>query len=425
MIRTTILVGALAILLSSAAQAAQIHVPDDHARITDALAAAQPGDIIVVKPGSYSPSANGESFPLLLDTDDVWLRGAGIGETILDAEQTATVIDISAMGARVSFMTITGGDDDWGGGIHVLGGDAEIDHTLVHDNGALVRGSGINVSAGSSPYIHHNVVWQNYDTDLVHNGDPHGIQIGGMSFPVVEHNLIGGHDSNGLFSLESSEPTVRNNIFLDNGTPGVRGRGICHFGDDNSVIAYNMFWGNAISAIVMPTGMGNENLSAVDADAVDPSDGLYGNLDMDPLLVDPANFDFHLQALSPAIDAGDPTSPLDFDGTQADIGPFVRGSGTATPPSLGFRIDSAAPNPFLGELTIRYELARSRSVRAELFDLRGRRVRSVELSTRPAGPHELILNAQDDQGRSLASGVYMFVLSSEGERVSVPVVKLR
>ena len=42
---------------------------------------------------------------------------------------------------------------------------------------------------------------------------------------------------------------------------------------------------------------------------------------VDPLLVDPANYDFHLQATSPAIDTGDPTI-LDADGTRSDMGAY-------------------------------------------------------------------------------------------------------
>jgi hypothetical protein len=47
-----------------------------------------------------------------------------------------------------------------------------------------------------------------------------------------------------------------------------------------------------------------------------------GNIDVDPLFVDPVNKDFHLRAGSPCIDTGDPNSPPDPDGTRADMGAF-------------------------------------------------------------------------------------------------------
>ncbi len=47
-----------------------------------------------------------------------------------------------------------------------------------------------------------------------------------------------------------------------------------------------------------------------------------GNFDSDPLFVDPDNGDFHLTADSPCIDTGDPDSPLDPDGTRADMGAY-------------------------------------------------------------------------------------------------------
>jgi len=51
----------------------------------------------------------------------------------------------------------------------------------------------------------------------------------------------------------------------------------------------------------------------------DPVD-IYYNISLDPQFVDPDNGDYHLQPSSPCIDAGDPGSPLDPDGTVADIG---------------------------------------------------------------------------------------------------------
>lgn len=59
---------------------------------------------------------------------------------------------------------------------------------------------------------------------------------------------------------------------------------------------------------------------------------LEGNIDLDPLFVDAANYDFHLQTLSPCIDAGDPNmdgddylyepEDLEYDGSRYEIGAF-------------------------------------------------------------------------------------------------------
>jgi hypothetical protein len=412
------------LLLAASAEAAQLRVPQDYLRIGEALAAAVSGDEVVVAAGIYAPSTNGEVYPLQMTTAGVALRGAGVEQSILDAEASGTVVELSAAGTRLRNFTITGGDANWGGGVHVLSADAEIDHNLIRDNVALNRGSGINVQAAAAPWIHHNVCWENLDKDLVHGGDPHGIQIGGSSTALVEHNLVGRGDSNGLFAGESSAPTVRNNIFFENGTPAVRGRGICALSDPATVIAYNLFSGNAISAIVINDG-GIVNLNAMDANDYNLADNIYGNLDGDPLLLDAANLDFHLTPTSPAIDAGDPTSPLDTDGTRADIGPYVYSANTATPAgSSRFELIAAAPNPFTTEFSLRIRLRRPGAVTIELHDLRGRRLQSEQLLASGL-EQQLILAGRDRRGHSLAAGVYIVSLESGGERVTLPVVKVR
>ena len=73
-----------------------------------------------------------------------------------------------------------------------------------------------------------------------------------------------------------------------------------------------------------------------------------GNLNVDPMLRDPSRNDFSLLPGSPAMDAGDPASPLDPDGTRADIGatggggPLPSQPRIAVSPSSLIIVESAA-----------------------------------------------------------------------------------
>ena len=111
-----------------------------------------------------------------------------------------------------------------------------------------------------------------------------------------------------------------------------------------------------------------------------------GALSVDPLFISPRREDYHLQETSPCIDAGDPDSPRDPDGTRADIGAFWYEQGLAvgdppfnSPPASRGGKDaalSAAPNPFNSSTVIRFQSAQS-AVRLSIYDLSGRKVFST------------------------------------------------
>ena len=74
-----------------------------------------------------------------------------------------------------------------------------------------------------------------------------------------------------------------------------------------------------------------------------------------------------------------------------------------------------APNPFNSQTVISYFLLQPGLVRLEVFTLTGQRVAVLVQGQQQSGYHRLDWNGQDDAGRPLASGIYLYrLVTSEG-----------
>jgi hypothetical protein len=71
------------------------------------------------------------------------------------------------------------------------------------------------------------------------------------------------------------------------------------------------------------------------------------------------------------------------------------------------RIDPVSPNPCRGSTAITFSLAAPQVVRAEIFDVRGERVRTILIGPRPAGAYRAVWNGTDDRGLPVTSGIYL------------------
>lgn len=66
----------------------------------------------------------------------------------------------------------------------------------------------------------------------------------------------------------------------------------------------------------------------------------------------------------------------------------------------------AAPNPFNPMTALRFTMSEQAIVRLEIFDVRGRKIRTLASESYPGGDHEITWDGCDDNGRTQPSGVY-------------------
>ncbi len=74
----------------------------------------------------------------------------------------------------------------------------------------------------------------------------------------------------------------------------------------------------------------------------------------------------------------------------------------------------AYPNPFNPQTTIAYDLQKQGRVELDVFDVRGRKVRSLWAGPQDPGHHRVIWNGRNDVGQGSASGVYLVRMKAAG-----------
>ena len=348
------------------------------------------GHILYVAAGTYN-TALGETFPIVVKTG-VSLVGEGIDVSIIDANSTNIVLRCNGIvdaTTRVEGFTIKGGKvstttSSGGAGIFISAGSAlTITNNKItgNTNYSFGLGGGIYISS-STPSILNNVITGNSPGTFgegagiyVSNGSPlikgnrvesntgygSGIYVtGSSSSPRILNNVIAKNKEGGIGCSTSSKPKIINNTISDNTSDGIfigpaspdsiinniislnTGYGINEAGttSDPGKVWYNLFYSNG-SGVYRDEGTTDYYTSATMNSGVAEC---KNNLDGDPMFV---VGDYQLRSGSPAINAGDPGSPLDPDGTRADIGAYYYAMAVSVPtaPSLSSPSNVAVSQP--------------------------------------------------------------------------------
>ena len=264
--------------LAAVGQAAVLHVPAEYLTIQAALdAAANTGDEIIVAPGTYPEAINFVGKAVYLHSAD------GPAVTIIDATGLYTSVVTCASGegpgSILEGFTMTGGSAWNGGGMHNSGSSPTVTRCTFSGNWAFAGGGMCNES--SSPTV----------TDCMFVGN---IARSGLLNPPPGYG--------GGMCNWSSSPTVTNCTFRGNVAwgwhwewEGERGHGNGIFGGGG--VTNCLLWNNG-------GGWEIEGGASVTYSDVQGGYAGTGNIDADPMFIDPNNGNFRLSHGSPSIDAG-------------------------------------------------------------------------------------------------------------------------
>jgi hypothetical protein len=338
---------------------------------------------------------------------------------LLTGNSTATAGDGGGSYFEVASGTLTVSDNihngntsvQRGGGVWVeLGsGTIEITDNTFTDNGAVQNGGGVSIFLDDGTMVFsRNVVNSNTSEDVG----------GGLSVATTSGAL-----------------TISNNTFY--GDSASEAGGIYFYFDQPAAQAdvfNNILWHESTPAIAM-SGAQTTTLTFTDCEG-GTGEAWFGTgcIDADPLFENPiignfqitwANFPTSDATKSPCIDTGDPASPNDPDGTIADMGVFFFNQSTGIgndPPGRiikSYGLHQNYPNPFNPSTTIAFDIPGSsgekQHVELTVYDIRGRRVKTLLDSDLESGSHKIHWDGRNDRGESVSSGIYLYTLKADAE----------
>jgi hypothetical protein len=354
MFRVAAVTGLLLAICIFPAGATTILVPSQQSTIQGGIYLANNGDTVLVSPGTYSEHITFLGKNIVVKSQD------GPLSTIIQAANTNRPIVRFQSGepcaATLEGFTVRNSHDS--SAVLIANSGATLRGNIFTNNTTVRDGGAVNALNGDTLFVLNNIFRANASTGGYTGGALHvlgmpmiirGNQflnntavtggaawLGASSYAVIDHNLMVGNVSTlnqasviffsvltggGFYNNTVTQDTTRqtgtwssalvvshcenydfnNNIIVNN----VSSKGIFGYHSLDCQATYNDVWGNG-----------------TDYDSISPG---IGSISVDPLFYGGNPYSHTLSFNSPCINAGDPASPLDQDGSIADMGAYYFG----------------------------------------------------------------------------------------------------
>lgn len=438
------------LLLTFTLSATIINIPADYSTIQEGLDIAVEGDSIVVAEGIYYeniswPETNGIKL-IGIDKENCIIDGSANG-SVIHYERWDTIHDSTNV---IKNFTIQNGLSVNGAGIYLRSENQFIlENLIVKDNVcafppgskipadkrySIEGGGGIHLDNYSSPIIRNVQIIQNYA-----EFDGGGIFVYFCSEPLFQNVLIANNytfSNGGGISCESGSNLTFNQVTISSNVSSGNGGGIFVFDGDNTLISAtnSIFWNNQPEQVYLDEEPQRTNIITIsysdfqggEQGIITNGNGMVnwldGNIDSDPLFVDIVDLNYHLTEDSPCLDAGDPDSPLDPDGTITDMGCFyfdqLTGIDDHELPISNSQL-SNYPNPFNPSTTIDFSIHNNSKVKLTIFNTKGQKIKTLVHDELDEGSHSVIWNGFDESNNPVSSGIYYYRLEVNGKTEAV------
>jgi len=261
-----------------------------HSTIQEAIDAASEGGVVFVGPGTYNENID-------FCGKGITVEGSGPGVTIIDGGRSGSTVTFATSGLReavIRDLTITNGLADKGGGIRCSGeGSLTIINCCIAGNEAREDGGGVYSATTCLVFVGANVASNSayYDGGGIYTISDVVIT---MNNSIAAHNTASTGVGGGIYCGTDVSGNFTNVVIADNDQEGV----YVYF---SSVRFLNsIIWDNTDQAIFADLGAG-VSITYCDVQGGWPG---WGNIDKTPMFADHTGY--HLQGISPCIDAGVP-----------------------------------------------------------------------------------------------------------------------